>query len=122
MYKDAEEELQRLEEALLEEEIPEELPEESAGEQFSEEPKPEADLAATRRIESVEEAEALTPDLAATRRIYNADQLDVNLEEYAQQVQEETGHLTGLIITAAVLAAGVIGILVWWLVRYGALL
>ncbi len=114
MYKDAREELQRLEDALLEEEAIEE--------ETLEEDTEEALLAATQRIESLEQVEEQTPDLAATRRIYNADPLDVDLEDYARQVQEAPKSLTGLIIAAAALAAGVIGILVWWLLRYGAML
>lgn len=123
MYKDAKEELQRLEDALLEEDLPgEELPEEPIDEETPEALSQEELLAETRRIGSLEEAEELIPDFAETRRIYNADQLDVDLEDYAELVQEEPKSLTGLVIAAVALAAGVIGVLVWWLVRYGALL
>lgn len=130
MYKDAKEELKRLEDALLEEDVPEEeeQPEELAEEEeqpdeLAEEEKTAQDLMAqTRRIGSLEEAETLIPDLAETLRIFNADQLDVDLEEYAEAVQEEPKSITGLIITAAALAVGVMGVLVWWLVRYGAML
>lgn len=128
MYKDAKEELQRLEDALLEEDVPEEeLPEEDLPEEeLPEEPAEDEEaakalMAETRRIGSFEEAEELISDLAATRRIYNADQLDVDLEEYAEAVQQEPKGMNGLIITAAALAAGVVGILVWWLLRYGVL-
>ncbi len=123
MYKDAKEELQRLEDALLEEDLPEEeLPEEPADEETPEAISVEDLMAETRRIDIIENGEEQIPDLAETRRIYNTDQLDVDLEEYTQQVQEEPKSLTGLLITATALAAGVIGVLVWWLVRYGAML
>ena len=114
MYKDAKEELQRLENALLEEELPE-IPVEE-GEEL------DSLLAETRRITGLVDPEDVTPDMGATRRIYNADRTDVDIKDYTEQVMENTGSLTGLSITAAVLAAGIIGVLLWWFLRYGGIL
>ncbi len=111
MYKDAKEELQRLEEALLEEELLEEvLTEENFPEDEEIFQEPEESLEETRRITQL------------PKDFYNTDDTDVELEEYAQHVQEDTRGLTGLTVTAILLAAGIVGILVWWALRYGGML
>ncbi|MBQ4641517.1 MAG: hypothetical protein IJB47_02765 [Oscillospiraceae bacterium] len=111
MYQDAKEELKRLEDALLEEEL---LEEALAEEEFLEDEElsqePEASLEETRRITQL------------PKGFYNTDHTDVELEEYAQQVQEDTRGLTGLTVTAILLAAGIVGILIWWVLRYGGML
>ena len=114
MYKDAKEELQRLENALLEEELT----------QIPDEENEDLNLlmAETRRITGLEDADDIVPDMEATRRIYNADRTDVDMKDYTEQILENTGSLTGLSITAAVLAAGIVGVLLWWFLRYGGIL
>ncbi len=52
--------------------------------------------------------------------IYNADKTDEDLESYGQQVQEPARKsLTGLVVTAVLLTAGILGVVIWWLVRFG---
>ena len=102
MYQDAKEELQRLEEALLEEDILEEdFPEEEISQEEEE------IFEQTRRIGEL------------PKEFYNTDDTDVELEEYAQQVQEDNRGLVGLTVAAILLASGIVGILIWWVLRYG---
>ena len=52
-------------------------------------------------------------------RVYNADKCDEDLEDYAQQVLEDRkGGVSGLIITALLLTCGILGVMVWFLLRY----
>lgn len=87
MFQDKDEELTRLQEALMEVEPDE------------------------------EEWEEDVPDYDDC--VYNADRCDENLEVYAEQVLDETEQGTsGLAITALLLALGVLGVLLWFLLKY----
>ena len=102
MYKDAEEELKRLEDALLEEE----------------EIQPEEDL-----VEPSDETRVFhwqPEELKKAGRIYNTDKTDEDLELFSEAVHSgEQKSLTGWIITAVALAAGIVAVVIWWIVRYG---
>lgn len=88
MFQDEKEELERLQKALMEE--------------------PEDE-------EQIEEEFSLDYDDCA----YNADLCDEDLEDYALEVQEEPDRgLTGLALTALLLALGVLGVILWFFLRY----
>ena len=118
MYKDTQEELKRLEEALLEEE---ELPEE----QEQQEDDIDALLEETKLLvqEHGDETQVFrwdSQDLQQTPRIYNTDKTDEDLEAFAKQVMEEpVKGIKGLIITAALLASAIVLVLIVWFIRYG---
>lgn len=129
MFKDAKEELKRLEaELLAEDPIPEDtLPEETPEEDILDDTVLEALLEETQKIGNAGEYQNYSNDYGTevddrTRvfRVYNTDKSDEDLDNYAQAVQEEPqkNSLTGLIITACLLTAGILGMLVWWLLRY----
>ncbi len=98
MFKDDQEELARLEQALLEEDPQDEFPEE---EEF---------------YEDDFEEQALPRNYAS--RVYNADSCDPDLEEYSNRVYEGRTCVSGLVITALLLSCGILGVMVWFLLRY----
>lgn len=120
MYKDAEEELKRLEEALLEEEEqPEEMPEEDGQEEDLQELLEEAQRIAGLSDDSTQVYRWQEPLQDQTARVYNTDKTDEDLEEFSRAVQEEPQKgITGLAITAITLAIAVLGVLIWWMIRY----
>lgn len=98
MFKDTEKELKRIEEELLQEEqaIPTDTDE----------------LIAQLREEL--DGEAYIDDSQA----YNADRVDVDPEELSQALEQpQKEKLTGLVVAALLLTAGILGILAWWAVR-----
>ena len=117
MYKDAKEELKRLEEALLEEEVQDEQPQQ------------EDDIDAL-----LEEAKLLMKEygdetqvfrwnqeqLQHSVQVYNTDKTDEDLERFAEKVMEDPVRGSkGLTITAIALAAAIVLVLIVWLIRYG---
>ena len=118
MYKDAKEELKRLEEALLEEE-----------ETQPEKPDEDADLDAlleqARELlkEPSDETQVFhwqPEELKGTAHVYNTDKMDGDLDSFSEEVRSGgQKSLTGLVVTAIALAAGIVAVLIWWIVRYG---
>ena len=119
MYKDAKEELKRLEEALLEEEEVQEAQEQQ------EEDDIDALLEETKRLtqEHGDETQVFRwneQDLLQSARVYNTDKIDEDLNRFAEKVMEEPAKgIKGLTITAIGLAAAVLLVVVVWLIRYG---
>ena len=112
MYKDAREELKRLEEALLEEEEPQE-------EELQEETEEEDVTLLLEDIKGFlgEDEEATIP------HVYNTDRTDTDLDSYSEEVHSgQKQSLTGLVILAVALALGIVAIVVWWVIRYGGVL
>ena len=104
MFRDADEELARLEAALMESEGEEETPSEE--EEFFEE-------------EEYEEEEKYLPDFDA----YNNDTTDEDLEQFSETVYQ--GHKSGplgLLAVVLVLLCLVLFALAWWLMKYGGFL
>jgi len=94
MFKDTEKELKRLEEELLEEEqtIPE-----------------DTDELLEQLHQELDENDG---------RVYNTDRVDVDMEEFGEVVEAPVKEkLTGLVISALLLTAGILGLLAWWLLR-----
>lgn len=98
MFRDKQEELARIEEALLEDE---ELLADEAEEVFPE-----------------DVPESPYPNYGSRYKVYNADKSDTDLEEYSDEVYEGRSGVSGLVITALLLSVALLGVMVWILLRY----
>ena len=133
MFRDAKEELKRLEQQLLAEED-EPVQEETADDISSEELEELKQL-----LESDSEEPMLTEDddfdivrnfdgqvrnYANNYKAYNSDKSDTDLESYSEEVRNpgQDRSESFLTVLALVLMAGILGILVWWLIRFKGLL
>ena len=149
MFKDTEKELKRLEEELLAEEAEdtaaeetEEAYEDTCDENWEEvfnqaqaetDPQEEDWQDMTRifyggdedwqdktRVFNVDALQAQQSAQSSAKNVYNTDKADDDLEEYTQQVEAPARKgVTGLVVTAALLTAGILGVVIWWLVRFG---
>lgn len=131
MFKDAQRELQRLEEELLAEE--EEELEESAGEaededfmDFSEFDQDMMDRTASTLVFR-SGAEKFRQQLneqqrkAVPVRAYNSDETDQDLDDYSEEVWEprkKGESLGGLVVLAIILTLGIVAVVAWWMVRF----
>jgi hypothetical protein len=107
MFRDNQEELKRLEQALLEEEeTPEEVPEQ------------EIDWQDTRP------AEVAVPyrNFSNGYRAYNTDKTDTDFDEYAQQVHDGRGKNRALVVLASLLGLGIGAVVIYLLLRYGGIM
>ena len=132
MFKDTQQELQRLEEELLAED--EKELEETAQEEeyedfvdFSEFDQDMMDLAASTlvfrsgaekfRQQLNEQQRESTPV-----RAYNSDETDEDLDDYSEEVWEPSrkkdGSLMGLTVLAVILTLCIVAVLAWWLARF----
>ena len=122
MFKDRNQELQRLEQALLEEET-EELP---AAEELVEDEELLTDEALNELLEDVAPGKNSVPYQNFSNdygQIYNSDVTDEDLDEYCEEVLDESKpSYTGLIVFICVLALGILGVLIYLMARYGGLL
>ena len=133
MFQDAKEELKRLEQQLLAEED-EPVQEESAEDISSEELEELKQL-----LESDSEKPMITEDddfdivrnfdgqvrnFANNYKAYNSDKTDTDLESYSEEIRypSQDRSESFLTVLALVLLAGILGILVWWLIRFKGLL
>lgn len=104
MYEDAKEELKRLEKALLEEDS---RPEEPAEEIYPEEEPEEPEWVQTQVV-------------SLEGRVYNTDKTDADMDAYAEDVYSGgRKSVSGLVAVALVLAAAILAVLIFWIVRYG---
>lgn len=132
MFKDTDKELQRLEaELLAEEEVqqPQAVPEEEPDEELLSEEELDALLADTGpakgRVVYQNFSNGYGRELrnyASGYNAYNSDTCDEDLDSYSEEVRQEPKKYTALVVLACLLAAGIVGILLWWLLRYGGLL
>ena len=133
MFQDAKEELKRLEQQLLAEEdepVQEESTEDISSEELEE---------LKQLLESDSEKPMITEDddfdivrnfdgqvrnFANNYKAYNSDKTDTDLERYSEEVRypSQDRSESFLTVLAVVLLAGILGILVWWLVRFKGLL
>ncbi len=138
MFKDTEKELKRLEAELLAEEEMDLQQEEEADEEISDTWADDTQVfeCVPQHRDSVigyESADGLydtdeiyhSDDLYDTNRIYptdniyNSDNLDEDLDSFSEEVREpKKDSLTGLLITALLLTAGILIVVAWWLIRY----
>lgn len=123
MFKDRNKELQRLEQALLEEEK-DEIPEEE--EVFEEDEDLLTDETLDELLEDVAPGKNSVPYQNYSNdygHIYNSDVTDDDLDEYCEEVLEEPApSYTGLVILACLLALGILGMIIYLLLRYGGIL
>lgn len=133
MFRDAQEELKRLERELLAEEEEEQTPEEEEEELTQDEleqilelleEEPETAMDMPEDYDAVRNYDGQVRNFANNYTAYNADRTDTELESYSREVREGSGDrsLAGLSALAMALMAGILGVLVWWLVRYQGLL
>ena len=133
MFKDAQKELKRLEELLEEEE--EEGSEEEAEEEFDEaffgeyedEPQNDDDEFDEEEWEQIHAtlvfrsgAEKFRQQLAAQQagsRAYNSDRTDLDPEDLEEELSGEKS-LTGLVVLTVLLTLGIVGMVIWFLLRY----
>ena len=114
MYKDAREELKRLEEALLEEEVPQ--AEEDEDVDVDEDV--DALLAKAEEILGTEDTQVVM-----IPRVYNTDHVDTDLDRYSEEVHSgKQKRITGFVILAIALALGIAAVVIYWIVRYGGML
>ncbi len=110
MFRDTQEELKRIEKELLEAEEAEETEE---TEEILE--APEAD---PRDYEAVRNYRSGVRNFANNYKAYNADRTDEDPEEFGRRVDGEEKGLWGLLALALCLLAGIVCVLVWWLIRF----
>ena len=122
MFKDRDAQLRRLEEALLEEEDLQLLPAQETPE--------DEDLLSDDVLDELLEDTTPTPNNVAYQNYsnhygnaYNADSADVDLEDYSQQLQGSSKKdRSGLVIIACLLALGVLGVMIFMMLRQGGFL
>lgn len=133
MFKDAQKELKRLEELLEEEEEEgsEEEPEEEFDEAFfgeyEDEPQNDDDEFDEEEWEQIHAtlvfrsgAEKFRQQLAAQQagsRAYNSDRTDLDPEDLEEELSGEKS-LTGLVVLTVLLTLGIVGMVIWFLLRY----
>lgn len=137
MFKDTEEELRRLEAELLaqeeEEEDWEEVEEEEAWQEPVEINALDEDLLNNRELDILLEDTQVFGEAGAYQnhanhygagannpaRIYNSDRLEQTPEELSDELLEEPRrNTTALVVLACLLAAGILCVAVWWLLRF----
>lgn len=129
MFKDTQEELERLESELLAEEDPEELPESEPDEWDSFFDQDEPTMIFSGHTDRLQQK---TDDARSPRRntppvhARNTDHTDRDLEEYSDQVFDpDSGKdqgLTRLVILAVVLTLAIVLVVAWWVLRFKGLL
>jgi len=133
MFKDAQKELKRLEELLEEEEEEgsEEEPEEEFDEAFfgeyEDEPQDDDDAFDEEEWEQIHAtlvfrsgAEKFRQQLAAQQagsRAYNSDRTDLDPEDLEEELSGGKS-LTGLVVLTVLLTLGIVGMVIWFLLRY----
>lgn len=126
MFRDKEEELQRLSRQLREMEEPETVTEEEPDmDELLEEDSKIGDMTdGVYRNASNGYGQNLR-NFASGYKAYNGDKVDVDLEELSDELlaedEPEEKSLTGLVVAAFIIAAAVVGVLVYWLIRGGIL-
>ena len=130
MFRDRDEELRRLEEALLEEEeeeqkqrIEEEIEEERQKARRDEAEEEEEDDISFYQPDDTEDDEADTfPNYANNYRAYNSDRVDVDLDEYSEQVRQEPKRGSCLLTLALILLCGILVMLILFLLKFQGIL
>ena len=134
MFKDTQDELKRLEAALLGQDEPEDLAATRIIDPISETDIPqsllESDFFTQEELDILlEDPQTIgntdhyanhANDYASPVRadVYNGDRVDT--EELSQELLDDSkeGSVTGLAICAALLALGILGVALWWFTRY----
>ena len=133
MFQDAKEELKRLEQQLLAEEdepVQEETADDISSEeleelkQLLESDSKEPMLTEDDDFDIVRNFDGQVRNYANNYKAYNSDKSDTDLESYSEEVRNpgQERSESFLTVLALVLLAGILGILVWWLIRFKGLL
>lgn len=122
MFKDTERELERLDGELRAEEQPEELTDEDLAELEALLEEDDQKIGGSGPYVYKNYSNRYGADLrnyASGYRAANTDVTDTDLEEFSKAVEKpRKENLTGLALTALILAGGIIIVLVWWLVKF----
>ena len=130
MFRDAKEELNRISAELLAEEDTQEIEnapqEELSATKILDEELLNSFLDETQKIENVDTYQNYSNQYGTQTQVfqaYNTDESDLDFQQYADMVYEapKKEKLTGLIFVAILLAMGILGVLIWWLLRLGVL-
>ena len=124
MFRDTQEELNRLENALLAEEEEQRL--DALLEEFLQEEEEDELLASILKETDIGEHRsggyqnyANNYGRTTAKAAYNSDKLDTDLESYSEDVRTGAPEsLKGLIITACALSAGIVAVVLFWIFRY----
>lgn len=127
MFNDAKEELERLEAALREAESQPETDSVQEEEDILDDALLDTLLEEDSRIADGAPEEIYRSNYSNRRkqvRIYNSDKTDVTPEALSQEVLEggKQKGITGLVVLALLLTAGILGLAVYWLLHYGGIL
>lgn len=109
LFKDKKEALERLDQLLQEEA------------DFDEEEDEDSDFEEEEAEEEPDEEPIIYANYSNDYgRIYNSDVTDSDLEEFSEEVYQPKKRSGTLVLTALAfaLAAGIMGVLAWWVVRY----
>ena len=124
MFRDRDEELRRLEEALLEEEeeeqkqrIEEEIEEERQRARREEEEEEEDDISFYQPDDTEDDEADTFPNYANNYRAYNSDRVDVDLDEYSEQVRQEPKRGSCLLTLALILLCGILVMLILFMLK-----
>ena len=123
MFKDTEEELKRLEAELLEDDEEPEQCEDGLDDVLNDEflqriLAEDEDIDATRIYREPNN----TWDGPAYNTDYVDDYVDEDPYEMSMELEENRDSITGLLVTASFLSAGILLVLLWWAIRYGGML
>ena len=121
MFRDQEEELQRLQQELLAQEEPEteEADEELPEDTLLEDTRPSADRMVYQNFSNGYGKNLR--NYASGYQAYNTDKLDTDLDEFSQQVREPQ-RKNGALVAAMLLTAAILAVVCWILWRYWGLL
>lgn len=115
LFKDKKQALEELDQLLQEES---EEPEEN----FDEEDLEEEDFSEDELAEEPEAPAVIYHNYANDygRRIYNTDRTDTDLDDYSNQVYQpkKSSDIKLLTAIAFTLAAAILGVVIWWVIRY----
>ena len=124
MFRDRDEALRRLEEALLEEEEDEreEQIEEEIEEARRKALREEDDISAYQPEDTEDDEEGTFPNYANNYRAYNSDRVDVDLDEYSERIRREPKRGSCLLTLALALLCGILVMLILFLLKFQGLL
>lgn len=76
-------------------------------------------LAQTQTIGQTADYRNHSNDYGAAVQAYNTDRTELDPETLSEELETEDKKVTtGLIATALLLSAGIVGVVVWWIIRY----
>ena len=125
MFRDRDEALRRLEEALLEEE--EDEREKQMQEQIQEElrkarQEDEDDISDYQPEDTEDDESGTFRNFANNYRAYNSDRVDVDLDEYSERIRQEPKRGSCLLTLVVVLLCGIFVMLILFMLKFQGIL